>query len=1151
MSLRHVLRAGLLLCALVASAPAQTVSGTITGTVVDPSGNVVVGARVTLVSERTGEQRESLTTDNGTFTFPALPAGTYTVKVEHPGFRSFQRLGNVLTATERLSVGNLELQIGAVTEAVTVTAQGAQVQTSSSERAALLSNKQIEMIAIRGRDVVSMLRALPGVSQTSDQEFLGGNFGTGTPNIQGTRSQWNTQSVDGVTGNDLGSPNTFSSPINLDAIAEVKVLLNNYQAEYGRNGAASVNVITKSGSREYHGTAYAYKRHESFNATSFFNNRSGIRKPLYRHGTVGFNGGGPVYIPKLLERGQEKVFFFYSYEHSSVTDPQGLRQVTTPTQLERAGDFSESLDLNNRLITINDPLDNRRPFDNNRIPAIRLNRNGQAILNIFPLPNRLDRGFTRGNFNYEFQESIRRPREQHLFKIDVRPTTRDTVSVRGSTWYADSLGYAVAAGSSNWGLVRQHYTYTDNGIVLNYTRIVSPTVVNEFIGGARHNVEKGPPESDEELKRVVRTERGLATLGQFFPENNPLKIIPQSSFGGVTGAAAITYDGRFPLRGADTVINFSDNITWNKGPHTIRAGFNIERLRNYEGAQGNYGGNFSFTRDANNPIDSNYAYANAFLGNFTSYSESTTRPSNEGRKTTMGWFVQDTWKANRRLTLDYGVRFSWYTQWLQANRRAAAFALERYDPAKAPLLYRPISVSGQGRRAVNPRTGEILPAVFIGAFVPNTGDPANGAVVASDNSYPRGFVDQQPVLPELRFGLAYDLFGNGRTAVRTSFGTFHNTVSPGVRAFTQNPPIQFNPNVFYGNLDTFLGTSGVLFPSSIGAFDRRNRTPSLYSYSFGIQHDLGFATVLDVAYVGSVSRHLSQSRNLNTVPYGARFLPQNADPANPSQPLNDNFFRPLLGWQNITYNENASSSNYNSLQVTLNRRFTRGLQFGVAYTWSKTMDFTDSENGGVAVYRPIRIWNYGKAGFDQTHIFVLNYVWDLPKGSRIRPNRVTRFILDNWQVSGITTFASGQPSGVGHSTVDTIDLSGGGDGIRVTVTGKAQLPRGERTFSRWFDPTMFRRTQRGDFGNAPKDVFRDPGISNWDISFFKNFPVGSERRYFQFRWETYNTFNHTQFSGVDSTPRFDVQGNQVNQRFGEVTSARGARVMQASLRFTF
>ncbi len=1135
---------------LWSSAGAQVITGTIGGTVVDSTAKVIPGARVTLISERTGEARETVTNDAGVFLFPALQPGAYTVKVEHEGFRPFQRTGNVLTANDRLSLPQIERSLGSVTESVTVTAQGAALQTSSAEHSALLASKQLEMIAIRGRDVISMLRLLPGVAQRGDQEFLGGSFGTSTPNIQGTRNQWNTVGVDGLSGNDLGSPEVFSSAVNLDAIGEVKVLLNNYQAENGRNGGAFINIITKSGSREFHGTAYGYKRHDQFNANNFFNNRANpfIPRPIYRHSTLGFNLGGPVHIPKLIDRRSERTFFFYSFEDSRVKDPQAVRQITTPTAQERAGDFSQSLDQNGRLIVTTDPL-TRAAFPNNRVPASRINTNGLAMLNIFPLPNTLDRNITKGNYNYQFQESITRPRRQHLFRIDHRPTEKDSIGVRGSTWWSDSVGYAVAAGSSNWGLTRQHYTYTDNGIVLNYTRILNSTLVNEFMSGLRHGVEKGPPESQEQLDRVVRPARGLA-LKQFFPEINPLSVIPLASYGGIPGAASVSFDGRYPLRGADSVFDFTDNITWNRGSHALKAGFNVERSRNYEGAQANFSGNFSFGRDVNNPFDSNYAYANGLLGNFTSYSESSSRPSNEGRKTNAGWFIQDTWKLTRRLTLDYGMRFTWYNQWWQASGRAAAFSLERYDPKKAPLYFRPIAAQG-GRRAVNPLTGEILPAVFIGAIVPGTGDPVNGSVVATDKNYPRGFKDQEPILPEPRFGFAFDPQANGKTAIRGSFGIFHNTVSPGVRAFSQNPPSQFNPTLFYGNLDTFLSSSGVLFPSNIAGFSRYAPTPSLYNFTLGVQRDIGFSTVLDLAYVGSLGRHLDQSRNINTVPYGSHFLPENADPSNPSTPLNDNFFRPFPGWGSITFRENAGTSSYNALQVAVNRRFTRGLQFAVAYTWSKTMDYTDSDGGGVARYRPIRIWNYGKAGFDQTHVFVLNYTWDVPRGSRLWPSVPGRLLLDGWQLSGITTFASGTPSGVGFGTVDGADITGGGDGARIIVTGKAQLPRGERTFDRFFGTTVFRRPAKGDFGNAPKDVFRNPGINNWDISMFKNFPVKSERRYFQLRWEMYNAFNHTQFSDVDSTARFDATGLQVNQRFGQATAARTPRVMQASLRFSF
>lgn len=1138
----------LLLLALVSVniITAQTISGSISGTVVDSGGNVIPAAAVKLISERTGEERNSTTNETGDFVFPALQPGSYTVSVEVSGFKPLKKTGNVLSAAERLSVGSLQLTIGAVSESVTIEAQAVTVQTSSTEHSALIGARQLEQVSIRGRDVVSMLRILPGVAQQTDTEFLGGSFGTQSPNIQGTRSNWNSLQVDGVTGNDLGSPGTFSSPINMDAIGEVKVLMNNYQAEYGRNGASSINIVTKSGSREYHGTAYWFKRHESWNANDFFNNRNGVRRPIYRYSTIGGTLGGPIPLGSKLK---EKAFFFYSFEKSWVKNPQAVRQVTVPTALERNGDFSQTVDLGNRIIPIRDPQGGVN-FPNNTIPASRLSANGRAMLNIFPLPNQLNRTITGGNFNYQFQEALEQPRNQHLFRIDLKPTSKDSVNFRGSTWFADSIGYAVAAGSSNWGLIKQKYTFTDDGIVMNWARILSTRIVNEFTFGARHSVEDGPPLNDEELKNVLRSNRGLSTLGQYFPGNNPLGVIPQASYGGVPNAAAITYDGRFPLRGADTAFNLSNNTTYARGAHTFKAGIAIERTRNYEGEQGTYGGSFAFARDVNNPFDSNYAYSNAVLGNFANYSESQSRPSNEGRKTTMGWFVQDSWKVNRKLTLDIGMRFVWFNQWYHARRQAAAWDFSLFDRAQIPTLYAPVSTP-QGRRAVNPRNGDILPAVFIGAFVPGSGNPFNGAVSATNTAYPRGFREQAPVLYEPRFGIAYDPFGDGKTAIRTGFGIFHNTVAPGVRGFSQNPPTQQTPIVYYGTLSSFLSSTGVLFPNNTSTFERKAVTPAMYNFTFGVQRDIGRGTVLEVTYVGNVGRHLQVSRNINTVPYGARYLAANADPSNPATPLPDNFFRPFPGWGNINYNEFSSTSNYNSGQITLNRRFAQGFSISMAYTYSKAMGYANSDGDSVAQYRDLRVWNYGKLGFDQTHIFVTNYIWDLPKGSKFVPNKAGKMVLDNWQVSGITTFASGFPSGVGFSTVDTVDLSGGGDGNRINATGKAQLAQGDRTFSRFFNPTVFARPARGDFGNAPKDVFRLPGTTNWDISFFKNIPLFSETKSLQLRWEMYNAFNHTQYNAVDTTARFEANGAQVNARFGEVTGTRAPRRMQASLRFRF
>jgi hypothetical protein len=487
------------------------------------------------------------------------------------------------------------------------------------------------------------------------------------------------------------------------------------------------------------------------------------------------------------------------------------------------------------------------------------------------------------------------------------------------------------------------------------------------------------------------------------------------------------------------------------------------------------------------------------------------------------------------------------------NGEGAALALERYDPAQAPALFRPV-LSGGRRMGFNPVTGTVVDPVLIGAFVPGSGSLTNGMVEGTDTTYPSGFVQQENILPEPRIGLAYDPFGDSKTAIHAGFGLFHNTRAVGqpyVLAARGNPPRQFTPVAYYGNMDTFLNAPGFLSPTSVFSFEKDMKTPGIFNLTFGVQRDVGFGTVVKASYVGALGRHLLQARDLNVVPYGARFLPENADPSNPAVPLSDNYFRPYPGYGSIRYYEMAGNSSYNALQVMVNRRYSRGLQLGAAYTWSKSMGYGSTDLDVLATYQNHRTWHYGKTSFDQTHNLVLNYIWDLPRGSRLAPNAFTRLVLDNWQVSGVTAFVSGTPSGVGFTTTDNIDITGGGDGARITVTGKAQLPYGERQFSRWFDPTVFARTPRGSFGNAPKDVFRGPGVNNWDISLFKKFPLDGEQRYLQLRWEMYNAFNHTQYAGVDATARFDTAGRQVNTRFGEVISSRLPRVMQGSLRLTF
>jgi len=289
--------------------------------------------------------------------------------------------------------------------------------------------------------------------------------------------------------------------------------------------------------------------------------------------------------------------------------------------------------------------------------------------------------------------------------------------------------------------------------------------------------------------------------------------------------------------------------------------------------------------------------------------------------------------------------------------------------------------------------------------------------------------------------------------------------------------------------------------------------------------------------------------NLNLTPYGTNFLPQSQDPTSPGKPLPVSFLRPYPGYGNIDVRDFSSTSNYHSLQVRANRRFAKSVQYSAAWTWSKSMDYADGNMSTVATIAPLRVWNYGKAGFDHTHTLIFSYTWDLPRYGGNQS--LLHGLLDRWQISGITTFQSGAPLGVGVSTTDNADLAGGGDGTRPVVLSNPILSKGQRTFSTFFNTAAFGRPAKGDHGNAPKDVIRGPGLNNWDLSIQKHIPLWSDSRLLQIRGEFYNTWNHTQFNAVDTSALFSPAGQQVNSRFGALIGANPPRVIQLSMRVTF
>jgi outer membrane receptor protein involved in Fe transport len=1126
---------------------AQTVTGIVAGSVVDATGATVPGVAVQLRNDGTGDVRTGSVNESGDFVFSGVAPGAYTLTIEATGFKKVQKTNLNVTAAERLTAGRIVLEVGALTESITVSATGTAVQTMSQDRSAVVTSDQMNGLMTRGRDFLTMLRVLPGVTPNADPAAIGR---TGFPNIQGTRMTYSTVSMDGSSLNDLGSMQALGAPTNMDAIAEIKVLLSNYQAEYGRTGGGVINAITKSGTTQYHGTAYYYKRHEEFNANTYFNNLNKVAKSRYRYNTWGGTIGGPIPLGKF-KKDSAKLFFFYSQEYLPTASPGSLQKVTTPTDAEIGGDFSSTLDTGGKLVPINDP-NTKVQFPGNKIPASLLNKNGQVLLGAFPRPNMTDRGITAGNYNYVFQETITSKQNNEVFRIDSNPTDKLRIYFRGAIYRQPQDGSAVAGGMAAWGMMPSEFKYSsDNGVLsANYT--LSPTLVNEASIAGHHIIQRTSPLDDSYVQKLSRTALGY-TLPQLYPGLNPLGLIPMASFGGVPSAAAFSTDARYPLKSADNVFDITDNVTKIFNKHILKAGVFIERVRYNGAAQGQNFGTFKFDRDINNPFDSNYAYSNALLGSFYSYQESNTRVAPTGRATTFEWFVQDNWKVTKKLTLDVGVRFSTYGPYAQKNGQAASFAPNSYSLANAPRLYYPALNSSGARVAYDSVSNSWAPALLIGAFVPNSGNTANGMVLDDGKTFSKGLMAHHTMLPAPRIGFAYDPWGNGKTAIRGGFGVVYNTRERVLLLdLIANPPVQYTPSIYYSTMSSLSQGGGFLSPSSGAGLDPNAKASSVMNMSLGVQRDIGFGTVVDVSYVSTMGRHLFQMHNLNTLPMGTRFQSWAADTSKSSGTLPDNYLVPFRGYSTtLNYEEYAGSSNYHSLQIQANRRFAHGMQFGANYTWAKSLDYASNDWGSVAQYTDRHVWNYGPSDFDKRHVVNVNWVWDLPQATKIVNNPIVKLVFNDWQFTGVATFATGTPVTPGFTTSDNADLTGGGDGIRMIMNGNPNMARGNRSFYNWFNEGIFSRPAKGTIGNMQRNALYKPGTNNFDLTFFKIIPL-KERYKLQFRWEMYNAFNHTQFSGFNSTANFDAAGNLTNAlSFGQLTSTNAARVMQGSIRFIF
>ncbi len=1161
---------------------AQTSSGTISGRVIDPSGAAVPAAEVRLVNQATNDTRVLTTTEGGDFVFAEIQPGIFTLTVKAAGFKQYGQKDLRLAASDRISIGDLMLQVGAVSEVVEVRAEGAQVQTASGEQSALLDSKQITDLMARGRDVMALLQILPGVVNDSTGGDTLGQFST--PTMQGMRNNYNAINIDGISGN-TARGQTAESPINMDAIAEVKVLTNSYPAEYGTASGGVINIITKGGGRQFHGSGYYYNRNEAMNANTFFNNRQSIARQRYRFNTTGYNIGGPIFWPGKFNSDKQKLFFFFSQEILPNQRPEAVRNFTVPTELERQGNFSASVNTNGVRIPIRDPLlnlpctttNNAGCFPNNIIPAARIDANSAKLLSIFPLPNATNTAITRFAYNFQIGSTQRIPVHQEILRVDYNITDKARLWVRASGFKSEQIGMTTPAIQNQWGLAEVNYAQTMPNVGGNFTYIINPTLISETTLGLNLWTEDQKL-TDAGLKAYQRATYGI-NIAQTYPKNNPLGLLPAMSFGGVSSPAQVNYDGRFPMVDDSMAISFTQGISKIWQGHIFKAGLLFQRVQynQYHQAGGaNFPGNFNFGTTTNNPLDAGYAYANAILGNYNTYTEATNRVDYAPITRIMEWYLQDNWKATNRLTLDVGMRFTWARPQEPANKNAGNFVPSTFDPSKAPTLFRPARI-GTRNVVINPITGQEMPSVYAGLIVPGTGNPLNGIVTPGSNGFPNSMVYGNGVIFGPRFGFAWQPFGSRQTVIRGGGGIFYN---PRADAGTLgnlffNPPAIYNPQAFYGTVATAVNTTGLLSPSNFSRdIDPHAKTVTAYHANFGIQRNIGWATMVDISYVGSFGRHLGEVIQLNTVPYGAQFLPRNLNPQS-NTPLADNYFRPYMGYGNIPQQIFEGNSSYHSLQIQVNRRFARGLQFGVVYTRSKAMSYAEGDSTGrsssggtnqVALYLDRRFWNYGLASYDRPNILTFHFLWDVPKLSRWFPNPVVRALFDGWQVSDITSFISGTPQEISMTTSPTINFVGGGDGVRPIMSGNPILPKDKRTFDEYFNTAAFTMptavtpatcTNSGcppitwaNFGNMPRTPIRGPGIGNWNTSLFKNFTV-KERFRFQLRAEAYNLFNHTQYNGLDTTIQFNAAGVQTRASSGQVTSTRDPRVLQLGLRVIF
>jgi hypothetical protein len=1121
----------LLLLILVASQStfAQTIFGRISGTVTDSSGAVVPNATVTIRNNATNLERSTTTDGEGFYTVTNLPVGSYTISVEQTGFKKAVQTDNVLAADTRLTA-NIALEPGAVSETVEVsTAAGETVNTTSGEVARVVDKRQVQNLALNGRNYMQLVTLIPGAAiLDEDQLALTTSLSISQAAINGNRPNYNSLTVDGGSNMDSGSNNSQVNNVGIDFIQEVKIQTSNFSAEYGRNAGASVNVVTRAGGNDYHGSAYEFIRNDKLDARNFF---SPVKARL-RFNNFGWNFNGKIV--------KDKLFFFAGQEYKYIRQDAAPVRRNLPTRAERLGNFSlrsGALNVPVGYTAIN-PANGAtvaagQPIPGRNLANLRLNGvpvgvtpNGAAIAAVYTAMEQLAVGYsdTPTANNATFQQPNPFDYREDNIRIDYRFNSKHSVYGRYLHDKYDLIDPFGTFINSQLPTVPTNRLRPGSSYQLSYTWLITPSFINEAKANASWNGQRVPPVGEFWKRSTFGFTYPQLSSGGRFDQG-----IPNVTFAG-NGSMANFNGPNGSLLSPTADIAVSDNVTIIRGKHSLKSGVLVVRNRKDQNGRSIYTGNVAFNSGAaSGAVTTGNAFADALLGNFRTYSEADNDPIGFFRFNQVEAFVTDSWKVTRDLSFEIGARFYHFgPTYTQANNMAS-FDPSRYDPAKAVTILPngTIDLSKGGNRFNGlVRAGDGIPIDERGRV-----SASDAALALVPTGAPRGFYDPANRIAP-RFGFAYAPFHDDKTSIRGGFGMYYDKVE-GNLIFSQVnvPPFVSTPSLSNGNLANPAGgtPANAALIGSINSIDPNLDIAYSMNFSLGVQRELPRGFFIEANYVGNMGRHLIRQPDLNQVSFKA--LTANL-PANGGANVNTDALRPFKGFTQILYRLSDANSNYNGLQLYAAKR-KGNLELTTSYTWSKALTDTSGNGDGVDVGEdPFnRHSNYGLATFDRRHIFVTTYDYQLPWFSKMRG--VGGAVLSGWEVSGITRYQSGPYLTV---TANTAIGTRRADYVGGPVLLSDPAPNG------WINPAAFAPAPPTRRGNSGVGNVQGPNLQTWDFSMRKQFRL-SERFNLRFQADMFNAFNRANFRAPSTVV--------TTAGFGTITTAGPARNIQFGLKLNF